>query len=73
MKDITIIGPKEAQKLLEFLGINNPVKALDLHIEYDKPVTIHIEYYPRMDIDGKLVPLFKKYKLVEIEEEKNNE
>jgi hypothetical protein len=57
-----------AKEICDALGIKY-CRKLDLHLEVDSVATVEVEYYPEEDGVLKLVPIFKKYRLEEIDDE----
>lgn len=55
---------KVCKEICEALGLKNARK-LDLHMVYDKVVTVTAEFYPEEDGIKKLIPILKRFNLVE--------
>jgi len=64
-----IVTHKDVDKLLSLLGINQPIVGLNVRVRRNEPVSITIQYYPRIDEEANFIPIFKNYKLVEVDEE----
>jgi hypothetical protein len=54
------------KEVCDALGLKN-VRKLDLHMSVDDVVIVKVEYYPEINDIEKLVPILKKYQLVEKE------
>jgi len=62
---------KFCQEICEALGLKH-VRKLDLHMAFDEIVTVTIQFYPEEEGVKKLVPVLKKYNLIETKEEALN-
>ena len=56
------------QEIIDVLGLKNVVK-LDLHFEFNRPITMKVLAYPDEDKLKLLAPILKKYK-IEVKEDK---
>ena len=60
------LGHKFGKEIADALGIKH-CRKLDIHIPLKGVVTIEAEFYPEIDGVKQLLPILKKYELVEKE------
>lgn len=60
------IGRKIGKEIADALGIKH-CRKLDIHISLKEFVTIEAEFYPEIDGVKQLLPVLKRYELVEKE------
>lgn len=67
----TLIGGKSpvCKEICDALGLKH-VRKLDIHMAYDKVVTIEAELFPEENGMRQLVSILKKYHLLEVKETK---
>lgn len=61
-----VTGHKIGKEIADALGIKH-CRKLDIHIHTDEIVTVEAEFYPEIDGIKQLVPILKRYELVEKE------
>ena len=61
---------KFCQEICEALGLPKHCRSLELNMRYDSLATVKVEYYPEEEGIRRLIPILKKYYLLEIQETK---
>jgi hypothetical protein len=65
-------GGKLAKEICDAFGLKY-VRKLDIHMAYNEIFTVTAEFYPEIDGIRQMVPILKKFELVEIQDCKNQD